>query len=553
MGSVSGDATHLSYPPARRDDSVVDDYHGVQVPDPYRWLEDPSSKETEEFMDRQVELCEKVLAGCPDAENLRKEIKRLFDHPRYSAPIRRGNKYFYFHNSGMQDQSVLYMQDDLEGKAEVLFDPNTLSADGSVILTIFSISEDGNYMAYGLNENGSDWVTIHVMNTTDKQPMPDKLSWVKFSCMGWTHDGKGFFYGRFPAPRDGGDLDAGVEMNVNVNHQLCYHVVGTDQSEDIVCWKDPENPKHSFRASVTEDGKYVILGTNEVPGFDRTRFQVKQVFVPSKDGTKLPMFVMSKKDIKLDGSHPTLLHGYGGFNISITPSFSFARVVLCKNMGFIVCMANIRGGGEYGEEWHKAGALAMKQNCFDDFISCAEFLISDHYTSSTKLGIEGGSNGGLLVAASINQRPDLFQCALAGGGVMDMLRFHKFTIGHAWTTDYGCSDKEEEFHWLIKYSPLHNVRRPWDQGYGNQCQYPATMLLTADNDDRVVPLHSLKLIATLQYVLCTSVKDTPQTNPIIARIERKSGHGGATTKRLIDEAAEKYSFMAKMLGASWTE
>ncbi|GJN24765.1 hypothetical protein PR202_gb12527 [Eleusine coracana subsp. coracana] len=276
MGSVSGDATHLSYPPARRDDSVVDDYHGVQVPDPYRWqapthqptsptlwLEDPSSKETEEFMDRQVELCEKVLAGCPDAENLRKEIKRLFDHPRYSAPIRRGNKYFYFHNSGMQDQSVLYMQDDLEGKAEVLFDPNTLSADGSVILTIFSISEDGNYMAYGLNENGSDWVTIHVMNTTDKQPMPDKLSWVKFSCMGWTHDGKGFFYGRFPAPRDGGDLDAGVEMNVNVNHQLCYHVVGTDQSEDIVCWKDPENPKHSFRASVTEDGKYVILGTNE--------------------------------------------------------------------------------------------------------------------------------------------------------------------------------------------------------------------------------------------------------------------------------------------------
>ncbi|KAG2633403.1 hypothetical protein PVAP13_2NG269300 [Panicum virgatum] len=256
-----------------------------------------------------------------------------------------------------------------------------------------------------------------------------------------------------------------------------------------------------------------------VPGFDRTSFQVKQVFVPSKDGTKIPMFLMSKKDINLDGSHPTLLYGYGGFNISLTPSFSVGRLVLCKNMGFVVCVANIRGGGEYGEEWHKAGALAMKQNCFDDFAACAEFLISTGYTSSSRLCIEGGSNGGLLIAASINQRPDLFGCALAHVGVMDMLRFHKFTIGHAWTTDYGCSDKEEEFQWLIKYSPLHNVRRPWEQSSGSQCQYPATMLLTADHDDRVVPLHSLKLLAVSSFfVFCLSELsfETKKVNILIA-------------------------------------
>ncbi|CAN6223181.1 unnamed protein product [Urochloa humidicola] len=701
MGSVAGDAARLAYPTARRDDSVVDDYHGVQVPDPYRWLEDPDSEETKEFVARQAELAETVLAGCPDRENLRREVTRLFDHPRHGAPFRRGNKYFHFHNSGLQAQSVLYMQDHLDGKTEVLLDPNTLSKDGTVALSTYSISEDGNYIAYALSESGSDWVSIHVMSISDKQPMADKLSWVKFSSISWTHDGKGFFYGRYPAPREGGELDAGTETNINLNHQIYYHALGSDQSEDILCWKDPEHPKYTFGASVTDDGQYIILGTYDgcdpvnklyyckiaslprgiegfresqemlpfvklidnfdaqyqvvandgdeftfltnknaprnklvrvniknpelwtdvlpehekdvlesadavnnnqllvcymsdvkhilqirdistghlihqlpleigsvsgiscrredkevfigftsflspgiiyrcnlastipemkmfreisVPGFDRTSFQVKQVFVSSKDGTKIPMFIMSKKDINLGGSHPTLLY------------------------------ANIRGGGEYGEEWHKAGALAMKQNCFDDFAACAEFLISSGYTSSRRLCIEGGSNGGLLVAASINQRPDLFGCALAHVGVMDMLRFHKFTIGHAWTTDYGCSDKEEEFQWLIKYSPLHNVRGPWEQSSGNHSQYPATMLLTADHDDRVVPLHSLKLLATLQHVLCTGTEDSSQTNPIIGRIDRKSGHGaGRPTQKLIDEAADSYSFMAKMLGAQWTE
>uniref|UniRef100_A0A0E0LYL8 Prolyl endopeptidase n=1 Tax=Oryza punctata TaxID=4537 RepID=A0A0E0LYL8_ORYPU len=730
MGSVAGDAARLSYPPARRDDSVVDTYHGVPVADPYRWLEDPDSEDTKEFVASQAELAESVLAGCADRDNLRREATRLFDHPRHGAPFRRGDKYFYFHNSGLQAQSVLYVQDSLDGEAEVLLDPNALSKDGTVALSTYSVSKDGKYIAYGLSESGSDWVTIRVMNIADKQTLSDKLSWVKFSSISWTHNGKGFFYGRYPAPREV-ELDAGTETNINLNHEIYYHVVGSDQSEDILCWKDPEHPKYSFGASVTEDGKYIILGIYEgcdpvnklyyceistlpqgiegfketkemlpfvklidnfdaqyhvvandgdeftfltnrnapknklvrvdikkpelwtdilseherdvlesadvvngnqllvcymsdvkhilqirdlvtgtllhklpleigsvseiscrredtdvfigftsflspgiiyrcnltsaipemkifreisVPRFDRTNFEVKQIFVNSKDGTKIPMFIMSKKDIELDGSHPTLLYGYGGFNISLTPSFSVSRVVLCKNMGFVVCVANIRGGGEYGEEWHKAGALAMKQNCFDDFIACAELLIYAGYTSYRQLCIEGGSNGGLLVAACVNQRPDLFGCALAHVGVMDMLRFHKFTIGHAWTTDYGCSDDEEEFRWLIKYSPLHNVRKPWEQSFVNCCQYPAIMLLTADHDDRVVPLHSLKLLATLQYVLCTSIEDTPQVNPIIGRIDRKSGHGaGRPTKKMIDEVADRYSFMANILGASWTE
>ncbi|KAF5181011.1 Prolyl endopeptidase [Thalictrum thalictroides] len=289
-----------------------------------------------------------------------------------------------------------------------------------------------------------------------------------------------------------------------------------------------------------------------VPDFDRTVFQVNQVFVPSKDGTKIPMFIVSKKNIPMDGSHPCLLYGYGGFNISITPSFSVSHIILTRNLGTVFCVANIRGGGEYGKEWHKAGSLAKKQNCFDDFVSAAEFLVSSGYTQPKKLCIEGGSNGGLLIAACINQRHDLFGCALAHVGVMDMLRFHKFTIGHAWTSDYGCSDKEEEFHWLVKYSPLHNVKRPWEEHQDKQCQYPPTMLLTADHDDRVVPLHSLKLLATMQYVLCTSLEKSPQTNPIIGRIERKAGHGaGRPTQKMIDEAADRYSFMAKMLSAPW--
>ncbi|KAI4336726.1 hypothetical protein L6164_015217 [Bauhinia variegata] len=731
MGSFCAFDEPLQYPTARRDESVVDDYHGVKIADPYRWLEDPDAKEVKEFVQKQVELTDSVLKTCDTREKLREKITKLFDHPRYDPPFRRADKFFYFHNSGLQPQNVLYVQNSLDGEAEVLLDPNALSEDGTVSLSTISVSEDAKYLAYGLSSSGSDWVTIKLIRVEDKTVEPDTLSWVKFSSISWTHDSKGFFYSRYPAPKDGEIVDAGTETNANLHHELYYHFLGTDQSEDILCYKDPENPKYLFGASVTDDGKYVLLYIEEgcdpvnklyyfdmsslpnglesfrnentvmpfvklidnfdaqyhaianddtlftfltnkdapkyklvrvdlkepaswtdvlpesekdvlesasavngnqlivsylsdvkyvlqvrdlktgsfqhhlpidigtvfgisarredsvfffgftsflspaiiyqcyletnvpdlkvfreivVPGFDRTVFQVNQVFVSSKDGTKVPVFVVSKKDMILDGSHPCLLYGYGGFNISLTPSFSVSRIILARHLGAVFCIANIRGGGEYGEEWHKSGSLAKKQNCFDDFISAAEYLISAGYTQPSKLCIEGGSNGGLLVGACINKRPDLFGCALAHVGVMDMLRFHKFTIGHAWTSDYGCSDKEEEFHWLIKYSPLHNVRRPWEQPAHQSIQYPSTMLLTADHDDRVVPLHSLKLLATMQYVLCTSLEKSPQTNPIIGRIECKAGHGaGRPTQKMIDEAADRYGFMAKMLDAHWTE
>ncbi|GAU24927.1 hypothetical protein TSUD_311620 [Trifolium subterraneum] len=670
----------LQYPAARRDDSIVDDYHGVKIADPYH----PDAEEVKEFVEKQVQLTNSVIQKCETRSKLNETITKLFDHPRYDAPFRRGNKYFYFHNTGLQPQDILYVQDSLDGKPEVLLDPNGLSEDGTVSLNTFSVSEDAKYLAYALSTSGSDWTTIKVKRIEDKNAEPDHLSWVKFSSISWTHDNKGFFYSRYPAPKqvteyyrylllyisegcdpvnklyycDISNLPSILETfrSENSPHPFVKLIDNFDAKYDYIAndetvftfltnkdapkyklvrvnlkepntWADilQESEKDVLESACAVNGNQLIvsylsdvkhllqvrdlktgsllhqlpidIGTVydisarredkvvfisftsflspgivyqcnletgipdlkifreiAVPGFDRSEFHVNQVFVPSKDGTKIPIFIVAKKDIILDGSHPCLLYGYGGFNISITPSFSVSRIVLTKHLGFVYCIANIRGGGEYGEEWHKAGSLAKKQNCFDDFISAAEYLISTGYTQPKKLCIEGGSNGGLLVGACINQRPDLFGCALAHVGVMDMLRFHKFTIGHAWTSDYGCADKEEEFHWLIKYSPLHNVRRPWEQHPDKSIQYPATMLLTADHDDRVVPLHSLKLLATMQYVLCSSLEKSPQTNPIIGRIDCKAGHGaGRPTQKMIDEAADRYSFMAKMLGAHWIE
>eukprot|EP00253_Pinus_taeda_P011847 PITA_11847 len=352
------------------------------------------------------------------------------------------------------------------------------------------------------------------------------------------------------------DLQSGNLLhNLPIDIGSVFGISGRRKDKEIfIGFTSFLTPRIIYRCNLdVEKPELVVFRETVVPGFDRTEFEAKQVFINSKDGTQIPMFIVSKKDIALDGSHPALLYGYGGFNISITPDFSVGRIVISRHLGAVFAIANIRGGGEYGEEWHKAGSLAKKQNCFDDFISAAEFLVSEGYTQPKRLCIEGGSNGGLLVAACTNQRPDLFGCTLAHVGVMDMLRFHKFTIGHAWTTDYGSSEKEEEFHWLMKYSPLHNVKTPWDKP-GQNLQYPATMLLTADHDDRVVPLHSLKLLATMQYVLCKSVENSPQTNPIIGRIDTKSGHGGGKpTQKVIDEAADRYAFMAKVVGASWID
>eukprot|EP00850_Spirogloea_muscicola_P019505 SM000192S04900 [mRNA] locus=s192:24950:30395:- [translate_table: standard] len=747
----------MAYPAARRDDGVVEDYHGTKVADPYRWMEDPDAEETKAFVEAQNAVTQAVLASCDTREPFRERMAELYNYPKYGCPYKRGSRYFYFFNAGLQAQSVLYMQlrvpryrppvgcsaarlsvprchleqASLDAEGEVLLDPNLLSEDGTVALSGYAFSEDGAYLAYGLSASGSDWQEIRVLRVHDKHQEPDHLRWVKFSSMAWTHDHKGFFYNKYPEPTKATTGDAGTETDINLNQKLYYHVLGDDQAADTLCWEDPDNPKWMFGAELSDDGRYIVMSISEgcdpvnrlyycdletlpgsaaawkgegllpmvklvdnfgaqygyvtndgtdfvfhtnkdaplykltkvsldapeswsdliaecerdvlewaycvrdnvlltcylhdvkhilqirdlgtgnvikalpldvgsvssatgrkqdsqiffsftsflspgtiysceltdlavlqpkvfreikVNGFDASHFETKQVFVTSKDGTAIPMFVVSRKGIALDGSHPALLYGYGGFNISLTPSFSVARVVLMRHYGAVVAVANIRGGGEYGEKWHKAGSLANKQNCFDDFQKCAEFLTKEGYTQPSKLCIEGGSNGGLLVAACINERPELYGCAIAHVGVMDMLRFHKFTIGHAWTTDYGCSDKAEEFQWLIKYSPLHNVSRPWELPSGD-VQYPSTMLLTGDHDDRVVPLHTLKLIATLQHELC-QVEDGAihQTNPIIVRVDTKAGHGaGRPTQKMIDEVSDVYSFMAKVTGASWQE
>ncbi|KAK1419720.1 hypothetical protein QVD17_29001 [Tagetes erecta] len=730
MGSECVVSEPLRYPVARRDEYVVDNYHGVAVSDPYRWLEDPESEEVKEFVEKQKNVAESVLSNCDTREKLRASINMSFDYPRYGCPFRRGNKYFYFHNPGLAPHRVLYMQDSLDEEGNVLLDPNQLSNDGTMALRVYEISHDAKYLAYGVSSSGSDWLTIQVMCVDDKTMEPDTLSWVKFTSISWTHDTKGFFYCRFPAPKMSENLDAGTEVNVNHNHQLYYHFLGTKQSEDILCWNNLENPTHILDTRLADDGKYLLMNicqgavrlnkfyccdlstlpnglgrhtqkgilpfmkviddfdahyevvanddtmftflTNKkaprykivrvdlkkpdiwtevlqeskhnviesvlpvnknqmivsylsdckhvlhirdfesgnllhklpidigsidyisarrqddvffvklssfinpgvvyeydlkprvpvtkvlreivVPGFDLADYIVNQVFVHSKDGTQVPAFIVARKDIELDGSHPCLLYGYGGYGVSLTPYFDVTRIVLARHLGVVLCVANIRGGGEYGEEWHISGSRANKQNCFDDFVSVAEYLVSNGYTSPSKLCIEGGSNGGILIGACINQRPDLFGCALAHAGVMDMLRYHKFTIGHAWVPEFGCSDNEDDFRYLIKYSPLHNVRRPWEDPSTKATQYPSCMLLTADHDDRVVPLHTLKLLATMQHELCTSVKNSPQINPIIGRISSKSGHGcGSSMQTMIDKSVDCYSFMAQALGASWID
>uniref|UniRef100_A0ACD5TCE2 Uncharacterized protein n=1 Tax=Avena sativa TaxID=4498 RepID=A0ACD5TCE2_AVESA len=562
MGSVAGDAVRLSYPPTRRDDSVVDVYHGVQIPDPYRWLEDPDSDETKAFVEKQADLAESVLAGCGDREGLRREVTRLFDHPRHGAPFRRGNKYFHFHNSGLQAQSVLYVQDDLDGEAEVLLDPNTLSKDGTVSLSTYSISEDGKYFAYGLSESGSDWITIRVMHIADRQPTSDKLSWVKFSSISWTHDGKGFFYGRYPAP--GVDLDAGTETNINLNHQIYYHVMGSDQSEDILCWKDPENPKYSLGASVTEDGKYIILVTYDgcdpvnklyyceisslpqgIEGFKETKEMLP--FVKLIDNFDAQYQVVAN-----DGDEFTFLTNKNA------PKNKLVRVNIKKPEVWTDVISEHERDVLESVDAVNGNQLVV---CYMSDVKHT-LQIRDLITGNLlhQLPLEIGSvseiscrreDKEVFIGFTSFLSPGItYRCNLTST-IPEMKVFREISVPGFDRTGFEVKqgDKLE-----AGYSPLHNVRRPWEQSFGDNCQYPATMLLTADHDDRVVPLHSLKLLATLQHVLCTSIEDSPQTNPIIGRIDRKSGHGaGRPTKKLIDEAADRYSFMAKMLGTTWTE
>ncbi|XP_052763088.1 prolyl endopeptidase-like [Mya arenaria] len=706
----------FSYPAAKRDDTVVNEYGDQKIPDPYQWLEDPDSEETRAFVDAQNAVSRPYIEACPVRTKLQQRTTEMWDYPKYGCPSKYGSSYYYSYNTGLQNQSVHYVQDSLDSEARVFLDPNKLSEDGTIAVTGRAFSESGKYMAYGLSESGSDWNTIKFKTAPSAEDLPDVLTRVKFSSMAWTHDDKGIFYNRYP---EGDGKADGTETTSNLHQKLYYHVLGTSQSEDILVAEFPDHPQWMIGAEVSDCGRYLVMAirqgcdpvnrlyftdlslliggidglvpfvkvvdnfdaeyeyiTNEeslftfktnlnspnyklinidfsnhamehwvtlvpeheknvlewaacvhgnrlvlcyledvknqlyvhelvlgsqlchlplevgtivgysgkkkddevfyqfmsfltpgiiyrcsmyggqfqpkvfrdikVKNFQFEEFTTDQVFYTSKDGTKIPMFLVHKKGLKMDGNNPVMLYGYGGFNISITPSFSVSRLVFLQHLGGVYAVANIRGGGEYGETWHKAGMLANKQNVFDDFQAAAEYLVENKYTSHKRLIINGGSNGGLLVGACANQRPELFGCAIAQVGVMDMLKFHKFTIGHAWTTDFGCSDDPEQFKWLIKYSPLHNTAVP----KGDQ-QYPAMLLMTGDHDDRVVPLHSLKFIAELQHVMGPVEK---QTNPLMIRVDTKSGHGaGKPTAKIIEELSDMYSFIYQSLGLQWIE
>ena len=674
------------YPETFRDTTVFDDYHGTRVYDPYRWLEDDNAENTIAWVKSQNETTFGYLEQIPFRAKVKDRLTSLLNYERFGTPFKKAGKYYYYKNDGLQNQSVLYQGDSLDGDFSVLLDPNTFSEDGTVALSGINIREDGKYMAYYVTEGGSDWNKGFVFDLESKQKLGDEIRWMKFSGMSWFGDG--FFYSRYPEPSGDGEL-----TGKNENHKLYYHTLGTPQSEDVLWYEDTAHPARNFYAGVTDDERFLILSkvesttgnalsvydlseknpkeivlidnfekdysvvdhegdeliiqTNmgapnkrimkanihqpnpadwvelvpeaaepiegvtvaggkmflfylknaysmvkvydlngkylqdlELPAigsiggisgdkedteaffhfssftfppsiyrldtetleyalyirpeidFQPDAYMTEQVWFESKDGTRVPMFLTYKKDLVKNGENPVLLYGYGGFDISQTPYFSTMRIPLLENGG-ILAIANIRGGGEFGENWHLAGTLDRKQNVFDDFIAAAEYLVENKYTSPSKLAIQGGSNGGLLVGACMTQRPDLFAVAFPAVGVLDMLRYHTFTIGWAWATDYGTSDDPEAFAYLYAYSPLHNIREQ---------AYPATMVTTADHDDRVVPAHSFKFIAELQH-------KHQGPNPVLIRIETSAGHGaGKPISKAIEEAADVLSFMWYNMG-----
>jgi prolyl oligopeptidase len=680
----------LEYPQTKRIEHV-DDYHGTKVEDPYRWLEKDvrTTPEVAEWVEAENKVTFAYLKKIPQREGIQKRLTALWNYEKYSAPFKVAGKYYFYKNDGLQNQVVLYAMDSLDGEPRVLIDPNKWSKDGTVAMSGLTVSEDGKYAAYGVAEAGSDWVTWHVMDLIGGKVLGDELKWIKFNSPNWTKDGKGFFYCRYPEPKEGETF-----QKTNLNQKMYYHRVGTPQSADVLVYQRPDNPEWGFQASVTEDGRYLVISTwkgtdhnnrvtyrdlnepygmaidlidhfeneyslidNDGPvfyfktdlkaprgrviaidirkpeaanykeiipqakenlrevgvvnnllvadylkdahsqvkmytpegkfvrevafptigtaaGFSGKKsdtetfytfssyatppsiyrydmitgesklfrrsavkftgddYVVKQVFYTSKDGTKVPMFITHKKGIKLDGTNPTLLYGYGGFNIPLTPGFSIT-VAMWLEMGGVYAVANLRGGGEYGQDWHKAGTKLKKQNVFDDFIAAAQYLINEKYTSPEKLAIKGGSNGGLLVGAVMTQRPDLFGVCLPAVGVMDMLRFQKWTAGRFWVDDYGSSDNAEEFKALYAYSPYHNLKKG--------TKYPATLVTTADTDDRVVPGHSFKFAAKLQYCQAGDA-------PVLIRIETRAGHGaGKPTAKLIEEVSDELAFVVKNL------
>jgi prolyl oligopeptidase len=683
-------AGNYKYPPAHKVD-VTDDYHGTRVADPYRWLEDPDAQDTREWVAAENALTRKYVDSYAGRDKIAKWLTNIWNYPRYSLPYKHGGRYFFSKNDGLQNQSVIYMQESLDGEARLVIDPNKLSEDGTIALNSEEYSYDGKLFAYGLSKSGSDWQEIHVRNVDTGEDFDEVLEWCKFSSIAWKHDNSGFYYNRFPKE---GEVP---EEDRNFYNKVYWHRVGTPQSQDVLVYEDPQNKEYAFYPGITDDGKYLILtvyhGTDERNGilyreveddgeftklldlhearysfidnfgstwyvrttldaprgriiaidvdnpererwneiipqsedvidavtmvdnklvvvymrdahnrialfdkdgkkaggvemptigsvwglsgkrkdkemffgftsyvypttafrydfgknklsvfrkpeidFDASDYVTEQYFYNSKDGTRGPRFVTYMKGLEKNGQNPCWLYGYGGFNISMTPYFTASRL-LWLEMGGVYVVANIRGGEEYGEEWHQEGILGNKQNVFDDFIAAAEYLIAEGWTSTPKLLISGASNGGLLVAACMTQRPELFGAVVCRVPVADMLRYHKFTIGRYWVSDYGNAEENpEHFEFLYKYSPLHNVVEG--------TTYPPTLITSADTDDRVVPAHAKKFAATLQAA------DSGH-NPILLRVETKAGHGGGKPMtKVIDEYADVYSFVFKTMGIS---
>ena len=690
---VKNSMAQLTYPTTKKTEQT-DVYFGTKVSDPYRWLEDDKSEETKVWVTEENKVTFGYLDKIPFRKDFQQAIEKVFNYPKYSAPFRNGEWFYFYKNDGLQNQSVLYRQKGLDGVVEEVIDPNKLSKEGTTRLTVFNLSKDGAYAIVGLSEAGSDWQTFYVRDMATGKNLDDKIEWVKVSGSAW--EAHGFYYSRYPAPVQGASALSGK----NENHQVWYHKVGTVQSADKLIYEDKNNLQRFHTASTSEDEKFLFLTlsdrgkgfdgnaiyamdltatdrkfypvvpeiTNDDYGiientanqfliqtnagapngkviavdikspdlkkaitiipetkeplqnastgggklfvsylkdvstktyvydlagkqlgevkypalgngsgmggdrddkllfyvftsftfpptiykyevatgkssifrkpevaFNPAGYEIKQVFFSSKDGAKIPMFIISKKGIKKDGSNVTLLYGYGGFNINLNPAFS-ATLLPFLNADGVFAQANLRGGGEYGEAWHKAGMLLNKQNVFDDFIAAGEYLIKEKYTSSSRLALRGGSNGGLLVDAVMNQRPDLFRVAIPQVGVMDMLRFHKFTIGFNWIADYGSSEIDEKnFKNLFAFSPLHNISA--------SANYPSTLVTTADHDDRVVPAHSFKYIATLQ-------EKYKGKNPVLIRIDTNSGHGASNTKKNIETTADIYSFIFYEMGVT---
>jgi prolyl oligopeptidase len=672
------------YPETKRIDHV-DDYHGSAVADPYRWLEDPDSEETKAWVAAQNKVTFDYLARIPERAAIESRLTELWDYERYSLPVKKGGRYFYTRNDGLKNQSILYVADSMQEPPRELLDPNRLSADGTIALASWSVSDDGKRLAYSLASAGSDWNEWKVLDVDTGKTLADHLKWVKFSSASWTPDNAGFYYSRYDEPPADQTF-----TKANYYQKLYYHKLGDPQSNDQLIYQRADQKEWGFHGRVTDDGRYLLIvvwkgsepknqifykdlksseapvvelitgfdadydfidndgstvwfstdnnaplrrviavdlakpqpenwrtlipeskatlqsvnrvgealvaeylqdahsaakvfdlqgqhlrdvplpaigsadgfrgerGDNETffsftnyttPGtiyrydvatgatsvyrapalkFNPAEYESKQIFCTSRDGTQVPMTIVHRRGLKLDGNNPTMLYGYGGFNISLTPAFSVSALAWLERGG-VYAVPNLRGGGEYGRDWHEAGQKHRKQNVFDDFIAAAQWLIDNKYTRPGRLAIRGGSNGGLLVGAAMTQRPELFAAAVPAVGVLDMLRYHKFTIGWAWVAEYGSADDPEHFANLLKYSPLHNLKPG--------THYPATLIVTGDHDDRVVPAHSFKFAAALQAAHAGE-------RPAMIRIETRAGHGaGKPTAKLIAEAADVLAFL----------